>query len=150
MVWWLLSVFSNPSVQAVALKCGTLQKLLTMLATPRPVSVKKKVILCWWDFFNAFSPLSLYMLLCKGILLLRPYDQVRHDSAVRTMIECDRLSMIPCLQPKASWDWLQMSANLTDQQYKKMARWCYDYVRHHSLNFQPTGHGFLNIHWPLD
>ncbi|XP_034161956.1 nucleotide exchange factor SIL1 isoform X3 [Pangasianodon hypophthalmus] len=38
------AVSSNPSVQVVALECGTLQKLLTMLATPRPMTVKKKVL----------------------------------------------------------------------------------------------------------
>ncbi|XP_062846734.1 nucleotide exchange factor SIL1-like, partial [Trichomycterus rosablanca] len=38
------AVSSNPSVQVMALKCGTLQKLLTLLATPQPLPIKKKVL----------------------------------------------------------------------------------------------------------
>lgn len=37
------AVSSNPSVQVEAIEGGALQKLLTLLATPRPTMVKKKV-----------------------------------------------------------------------------------------------------------
>lgn len=52
-------VVSNPSVQVEALEAGALQKLLTLLASPQPMSVKKKVrplhlvFVLLWQYFGA-------------------------------------------------------------------------------------------------
>lgn len=61
------SVFSNPSVQAVALEGGTLLKLSTMLATSRPMSVKKKVIILGQFIVVKLWTVSEKMLVTEGL-----------------------------------------------------------------------------------
>ncbi|GAA6096886.1 nucleotide exchange factor SIL1 isoform X1 [Tachysurus ichikawai] len=50
------AVSSNPSVQDAALESVTLQKLLIMLATPRPMTVKKKVLFALACLLRHFPP----------------------------------------------------------------------------------------------
>ncbi|XP_026991521.1 nucleotide exchange factor SIL1 isoform X2 [Tachysurus fulvidraco] len=68
------AVSSNPSVQNAALETGTLQKLLIMLATPRPMTVKKKVLV---ELFQAKGA----EVLCVRIITLL-YDLITEQDMI--------------------------------------------------------------------
>ena len=61
---------SNPTVQVEAVERGGLQKLLTLLGTQRPLSVKKKVVTYQYnhpiDTCTLYSPLRLLYVYCTA------------------------------------------------------------------------------------
>lgn len=44
LYFYISHTHSNPAVQGEVVESGALQKLLTLLATQRPLGVKKKVV----------------------------------------------------------------------------------------------------------
>ncbi|KAF5907690.1 nucleotide exchange factor SIL1-like, partial [Clarias magur] len=80
------AVSSNPSVQVVALKYGTLQKLLTMLATPRPVLVKKKVLFAMVCMLRHFPPAQSQFLKLGGFQVLLELFQAQETKSFRVRI----------------------------------------------------------------
>ncbi|KAF7707205.1 nucleotide exchange factor SIL1 [Silurus meridionalis] len=77
---------SNPSVQVVALECGTLQKLLTMLATPRPMPVKKKVLFAVACLLRHFPPAQSQFVKHGGLQVLADLFQTQGAESVRLRI----------------------------------------------------------------
>ncbi|XP_060783624.1 nucleotide exchange factor SIL1 [Neoarius graeffei] len=80
------AVSSNPSVQVVALACGTLQKLLTMLATPRPMSVKKKVLFALACLLRHFPPAQSQFVKLGGLQILLELFQAQGAESLRVRI----------------------------------------------------------------
>ncbi|XP_058253692.1 nucleotide exchange factor SIL1 [Hemibagrus wyckioides] len=80
------AVSSNPSVQDVALESGTLQKLLTMLATPRPMSVKKKVLFAVASLLRHFPPAQSQFVKLGGLQLLVELFQAQGAEVLRVRI----------------------------------------------------------------
>ncbi|XP_056144413.1 nucleotide exchange factor SIL1 [Lampris incognitus] len=60
----------NPAVQVEAVKNGHLQKLLALLATPRPVGVKKKVLFAMSSLLHHFQYAQCYFLSHGGLNIL--------------------------------------------------------------------------------
>ncbi|XP_053487549.1 nucleotide exchange factor SIL1 isoform X2 [Ictalurus furcatus] len=80
------AVSSNPSVQVVALECGTLQKLLTMLATPRPMAVKKKVLFALACLLHHFPPAQSQFVKLGGLQVLVELFQVQEAESLQVRI----------------------------------------------------------------
>ncbi|XP_017329559.1 nucleotide exchange factor SIL1 isoform X1 [Ictalurus punctatus] len=80
------AVSSNPSVQVVALECGTLQKLLTMLATPRPMAVKKKVLFASACLLHHFPPAQSQFVKLGGLQVLVELFQVQEAESLQVRI----------------------------------------------------------------
>ncbi|KAM9471217.1 nucleotide exchange factor SIL1 [Clarias gariepinus] len=80
------AVSSNPSVQVVALKYGILQKLLTMLATPRPMLVKKKVLFALACLLRHFPPAQSQFVKLGGFQVLLELFQAQETKSLRVRI----------------------------------------------------------------
>ncbi|KAK3536166.1 hypothetical protein QTP70_032720, partial [Hemibagrus guttatus] len=80
------AVSSNPTVQDGALESGTLQKLLAMLATPRPVSVKKKVLFALACLLRHFPPAQSQFVKLGGLQLLVELFQAQGAELLRVRI----------------------------------------------------------------
>ncbi|XP_073676436.1 nucleotide exchange factor SIL1 [Garra rufa] len=80
------AVSSNPSVQVVAIEGGALQKLLTLLATQRPVTVKKKVLFAVASLLRHFPFAQIHFLKLGGVHVLSELFQTPGTESLRVRI----------------------------------------------------------------
>ncbi|KAK7137917.1 hypothetical protein R3I94_013534 [Phoxinus phoxinus] len=80
------AVSSNPSVQVEAVEGGALQKLLTLLATQRPLAVKKKVLFAVASLLRHFPFAQSYFLKLGGVQMLGELFQTPGAEALRVRI----------------------------------------------------------------
>ncbi|XP_052005768.1 nucleotide exchange factor SIL1 isoform X2 [Xyrauchen texanus] len=80
------AVSSNPSVQVEAVEGGGLQKLLTLLATQRPMAVKKKVLFAVAALLRQFPFAQSHFLKLGGLQVLAGLFQTPGAEALRVRI----------------------------------------------------------------
>uniref|UniRef100_A0A8C1G8D5 Nucleotide exchange factor SIL1 n=1 Tax=Cyprinus carpio TaxID=7962 RepID=A0A8C1G8D5_CYPCA len=80
------AVSSNPSVQIEAIEGGALQKLLTLLATKRPTSVKKKVLFAVASLLRHFPFAQSHFLKLGGVQVLNELFQTPGTEPLRVRI----------------------------------------------------------------
>ncbi|XP_030621768.1 nucleotide exchange factor SIL1 [Chanos chanos] len=80
------AVSSNPTVQVEAVEGGALQKLLTLLATPRPLGVKKKVLFALASLLRHFPFAQSRFVNRGGVQVLAELFQVTGAEALRLRI----------------------------------------------------------------
>ncbi|XP_077103987.1 nucleotide exchange factor SIL1 isoform X2 [Siphateles boraxobius] len=80
------AVSSNPSVQVEAVEGGALQKLLTLLATQRPIAVKKKVLFAVASLLRHFPFAQSHFLKLGGVQMLSELFQTPGAEALRVRI----------------------------------------------------------------
>lgn len=80
------AVSSNPSVQVEAIESGALQKLLTLLATPRPTMVKKKVLFAVASLLRHFPFAQSHFLKLGGVQVLSELFQTPGAESLRVRI----------------------------------------------------------------
>nr|XP_009289496.2 nucleotide exchange factor SIL1 [Danio rerio] len=80
------AVSSNPSVQVEAVEGGALQKLLTLLATQRPMTVKKKVLFAVASLLRHFPFAQSHFLKLGGVQVLSELFQTPGAEAMRVRI----------------------------------------------------------------
>lgn len=80
------AVSSNPSVQVEAVEGGALQKLLTLLATQRPMAVKKKVLFAVASLLRHFPFAQSHFLKLGGVQMLSELFQTPGAEALRVRI----------------------------------------------------------------
>lgn len=80
------AVSSNPSVQVEAVEGGALQKLLTLLATQRPMMVKKKVLFAVASLLRHFPFAQSHFLKLGGAQVLSELFQTTGADALRVRI----------------------------------------------------------------
>ncbi|XP_017568885.1 nucleotide exchange factor SIL1 isoform X2 [Pygocentrus nattereri] len=80
------AISSNPSVQVEALESGALQKLLNLLATPHPVSVKKKALFALACLLHHFPFAQSQFVKLGGLQVLGELFQVQGADALRVRI----------------------------------------------------------------
>ncbi|XP_070993861.1 nucleotide exchange factor SIL1-like isoform X2 [Oncorhynchus clarkii lewisi] len=77
---------SNPVVQVEAVESGTLQKLLMLLATPRPMSVKKKALFAVASLLRHFPFAQSHFLKLGGLQVLGDLFRASEGGALRVRI----------------------------------------------------------------
>ncbi|XP_035599969.1 nucleotide exchange factor SIL1-like [Oncorhynchus keta] len=77
---------SNPVVQVEAVESGTLQKLLMLLATPRPMSVKKKALFAVASLLRHFPFAQSHFLRLGGLQVLGDLFRASEGGALRVRI----------------------------------------------------------------
>lgn len=80
------AVSSNPSVQVEAVEGGALQKLLTLLATQRPMAVKKKALFAVASLLRHFPFAQSHFLKLGGVQMLSELFQTPGAEALRVRI----------------------------------------------------------------
>ncbi|XP_067313505.1 nucleotide exchange factor SIL1 [Pseudorasbora parva] len=80
------AVSSNPSVQVEAVEGGALQKLLTLLATQRPMAVKKKALFALASLLRHFPFAQSHFLKLGGVQMLSELFQTPGAEALRVRI----------------------------------------------------------------
>ncbi|XP_016121351.1 nucleotide exchange factor SIL1-like [Sinocyclocheilus grahami] len=80
------AVSSNPSVQVEAIEGGALQKLLTLLATQRPITVKKKVLFAVASLLRHFPFAQSHFLKLGGVQVLSELFQTPGTEPLRVRI----------------------------------------------------------------
>ncbi|XP_076148383.1 nucleotide exchange factor SIL1 [Alosa pseudoharengus] len=80
------AVSSNPAVQVEAVEGGALQKLLTLLATPRPISVKKKALFAVASLLRHFPHAQNHFLKLGGMQVLVDLFQMPGGESLRIRI----------------------------------------------------------------
>ncbi|KAK9963223.1 hypothetical protein ABG768_006425 [Culter alburnus] len=80
------AVSSNPSVQVEAVEGGALQKLLTLLATQRPMAVKKKVLFAVASLLRHFPFAQSHFLKLGGVQVLSELFQTPGAEVLRVRI----------------------------------------------------------------
>ncbi|XP_062380065.1 nucleotide exchange factor SIL1 [Sardina pilchardus] len=80
------AVSSNPAVQVEAIEGGALQKLLTLLATPRPISVKKKALFAVASLLRHFPHAQSHFLKLGGMQVLVDLFQMPGGESLRIRI----------------------------------------------------------------
>ncbi|KAG1930097.1 nucleotide exchange factor SIL1-like [Pimephales promelas] len=80
------AVSSNPSVQVEAAEGGALQKLLTLLATQRPMAVKKKVLFAVASLLRHFPFAQSHFLKLGGVQMLSELFQTPGAETLRVRI----------------------------------------------------------------
>ncbi|TRY60141.1 hypothetical protein DNTS_006450 [Danionella cerebrum] len=86
---------ANPSVQVEAVEGGALQKLLMLLATQRPITVKKKVLFAVAALLRHFPFAQSHFLKLGGVQVLNELFQVPGAEALRELISQVGLDLIP-------------------------------------------------------
>uniref|UniRef100_A0A4W5NSS4 Nucleotide exchange factor SIL1 n=1 Tax=Hucho hucho TaxID=62062 RepID=A0A4W5NSS4_9TELE len=77
---------SNPVVQVEAVESGTLQKLLMLLSTPRPMSVKKKALFAVASLLRHFPFSQSHFLKLGGLQVLGDLFRASEGGALRVRI----------------------------------------------------------------
>ncbi|KAL0973984.1 hypothetical protein UPYG_G00213880 [Umbra pygmaea] len=80
------AVSSNPVVQVEAVESGALQQLLTLLATPRPMSVKKKALFALASLLRHFPFAQSHFFKLGGLQVLGDLFQASGGEALRVRI----------------------------------------------------------------
>ncbi|XP_052430621.1 nucleotide exchange factor SIL1 isoform X2 [Carassius gibelio] len=80
------AVSSNPSVQVEAIEGGALQKLLTLLATQKPITVKKKVLFAVASLLRHFPFAQSHFLKLGGVQVLSELFQTSGTEPLRVRI----------------------------------------------------------------
>lgn len=80
------AVSSNPSVQVEAIEGGALQKLLTLLATQRPITVKKKALFAVASLLRHFPFAQSHFLKLGGVQVLSELFQTPGTEPLRVRI----------------------------------------------------------------
>ncbi|KAM8733422.1 nucleotide exchange factor SIL1 [Acanthopagrus schlegelii] len=88
------AVASNPAVQVKVVESGALQMLLTILATTRPVGVKKKVLYAVASILRHFPYAQYYFLSHGGMQVLSELFQADGGEVLRTRIATMLYDMI--------------------------------------------------------
>lgn len=126
---------SNPAVQVEVVERGGLQKLLTLLATPRPLSVKKKALFALASLLRHFPYAQSHFLSHGGLQVLSEVFREDLSGSVRVRVVTLLYDMITEkeLNSKVSLDQTQdASQNARLDQYSKLSlqtglqegRWC--------------------------
>ncbi|KAJ8255175.1 hypothetical protein GJAV_G00201890 [Gymnothorax javanicus] len=80
------AVSSNPRVQVEAVEGGALQKLLTLLATERPMKVKKKLLFALGSLLRHFPFAQSHFLKMGGVQVLRDLFGASGSGALRVRV----------------------------------------------------------------
>ncbi|XP_066505506.1 nucleotide exchange factor SIL1 isoform X2 [Hoplias malabaricus] len=112
------AVSSNPTVQIEALEGGALQKLLTLLATPHPVSVKKKALFALACLLRHFPFAQSHFVELGGMQVLGDLFKEQGVDCLRVRIITMLYDMIIEKELVFKTD-IEAVPNSTQQQYAK-------------------------------